>query len=200
MLFDPDLPHADRDVSQGPPETPVWIWQRTWEFERLLALYRARKPQRVLEIGTFSGGTLYHFLQHAAVHAVIVSMDHYLGGGDDNRALYPSWTPADVTLLAWDVNSMDYATVEKARSVGPFDFIFIDGDHIESSVRRDWLNYHPLVRRGGVLAMHDILPAPTNDGIQVEPVWRDIQRAGFVTQEIVADPNAEWGGIGVVYL
>jgi hypothetical protein len=26
-----------------------------------------------------------------------------------------------------------------------------------------------------------------------------VQRAGAVTRELVADPHAEWGGIGVIY-
>jgi len=50
------------------------------------------------------------------------------------------------------------------------------------------------------VAFHDILSHPAHPEIQTEGVWRQIQRAGYVTQELVATPEAEWGGIGVVYM
>jgi predicted O-methyltransferase YrrM len=35
------------------------------------------------------------------------------------------------------------------------DFLFIDGDHAEKSVIRDWREWHPFVRPGGRVAFHD---------------------------------------------
>lgn len=35
------------------------------------------------------------------------------------------------------------------------DFLFLDGDHSEESVQRDWDNWHPFVVSGGVVAFHD---------------------------------------------
>ncbi len=56
------------------------------------------------------------------------------------------------------------AIVIKAKSVdaaaevpdASLDFVFIDADHVEESVRADILAWRPKIRSGGVLAGHDI--------------------------------------------
>lgn len=37
----------------------------------------------------------------------------------------------------------------------PIDFLFVDGDHSESAVRRDWEDWHRFVVPGGVVVFHD---------------------------------------------
>ena len=37
----------------------------------------------------------------------------------------------------------------------PIDFLFIDGDHAEAGVQKDWDDWHPYVQPGGVVAFHD---------------------------------------------
>lgn len=39
----------------------------------------------------------------------------------------------------------------------PFDFLLIDGDHSRKGTLRDWVDYAPLVRRGGAVALHDAI-------------------------------------------
>lgn len=200
-----DTPHENRDASQGPDDTPVWIWQRVWELEKMLDIYRDLNPRTVLEIGTYTGGTLFHFLRNTRAPATVVSLDLYEtwtwdpAHGGDGRHLYDGWTPSGVTLEVWEGRSQHPSIVERARQLAPFDFVFIDGDHVEESVRADWWVYHQFVRPGGIVALHDILPSSIPN-IGVAPVWRAIQRAGFKTRELVADPAADWGGIGVVYV
>ena len=40
------------------------------------------------------------------------------------------------------------------------DFLFIDGDHSEEAVRRDWNDWSRFVRRGGIVALHDARTFP----------------------------------------
>jgi predicted O-methyltransferase YrrM len=40
------------------------------------------------------------------------------------------------------------------------DFLFIDGDHTYKGVKEDFEMYSPLVRKGGVIAFHDITKHP----------------------------------------
>jgi len=96
----------------------------------------------------------------------------------------------------------DPAIVEAARQFGPFDWIFLDAGHAEHEVQADVDNYLPLARPGGVVALHDILPGKNAQAwIEVHKVWQRLQRLGFVTQELVADPeNVDWGGIGIVFV
>ena len=41
------------------------------------------------------------------------------------------------------------------------EFIFVDGDHSYAGVKRDILDYYPLLAPGGIMAFHDYLPALT---------------------------------------
>jgi predicted O-methyltransferase YrrM len=38
------------------------------------------------------------------------------------------------------------------------DFLFIDADHSYEGVKKDFEMYSPLVRKGGIIAFHDIIP------------------------------------------
>lgn len=182
------------------PETPVPIFQHVWEFETLLRLYRQRAPRHVLEVGTYHGGTLYHWLQNATPGTTIVAVDSY-AVGVDNRHLYPGWTPDDVTLHVVCGDSHDPATVAKVAEHGPYDWIWIDAGHYYHEVAADWQLYRPLANTGAIVCLHDILPpSPQHPEIEVDRLWRQLQRQGHVTQEIVADPVASWGGVGVVFL
>ena len=129
-----------------------------------------------------------------------MSVDSY-ATGVDNRHLYESWCREGVACIALAGDSRDAAIIEQAKAHGPYDFIFLDAGHAEHEVQADWDNYAPLVAPGGIIALHDILPGRGPQAwIQVAPVWQRIQRQGYVTQELVASVDVDWGGIGVVYL
>lgn len=195
-----DTPHTARDTLYFHSEpTPVPIFQREWEFARLLDIYAQKRPRRALEIGTFHGGTLFHWLHHAVMGAIVVSVDTYRAGVD-NRHLYEAWTQSrGVELHAIEGDSRDPNIVAQVTALGPYDWIFIDADHIEASVQADWDNYAALAAPGAIVCLHDIMPADV-DWIQVAPVWRRIQALGYVTQELVCAAGLDWSGIGVVYL
>ncbi len=207
MLDFAHIPHSERDANYHyDPPAPVPIFQHQFEWQQLLALYARHKPMRVLEIGTYHGGTLYHLLRLAQPGATVVSIDVYNTGPDtDNRACYPDWTPEGVTLHVIVADSRKASTAKRAAEYGPFDWIWIDADHYEASVQADWDNYRPLAAPGGVVAFHDIITHASWPSIEVEKVWRRIQRQGYVTQEIAwstgVPPNDQgWGAIGIVYL
>lgn len=72
------------------------------------------------------------------------------------------------------------------------DMVFIDGDHSEAGCERDWLCWHPHVRRGGRVVFHDAradrpggrgLPGPT------AVVRRHLRAARDAGWEIVAEAD-----------
>lgn len=186
------------------PDTPVRIYQWEAEFTRCLDLFRARAPESVLEVGTYHGGTLYHWLQNIETApgftARVVSVDSY-AVGVDNRHLYEDWTPDGVELITLVGDSRNPEIRSAALQHGPYDWVFIDAGHFFHEVKSDWETFSLMVAPGGVCLLHDILPpSKEHPEIEVNRLWRALQLQGHVTQEIVADPHASWGGIGVVYL
>lgn len=193
------IPIAERDTAYyHSTPTPVPIFQREWEWATLLGLYRQRQPRRVLEIGTYHGGTLFHWLKLAALGTTVVSVDSYAVQGVDNRAEYPGWTPRGVTLAALAGDSRNPGVIQQVESYGPFDWIAIDAGHFEDEVQADWDHYAPMCAPGGIIALHDIQPSP-HDWLKVDRVWAKIRQSGELTQEIVCDASLDWGGWGVVY-
>ena len=192
-----DLTHP-RSTELG-PAAPVPILQREWEFETLLHLYADKKPKRVLEIGTYHGGTLFHWLTTHAPE-LVVAVDSYQTGVD-NRGLFREWAAdAGSQLVIVEGDSMSADTIAAAAEHAPFDWVWIDAGHFEHEAQADWDNYGTLCAPGGIVCLHDILTHPSHPAIEVEPVWRRIQKQGHLTRELIADPSAEWGGIGVVYV
>jgi predicted O-methyltransferase YrrM len=189
---------AEQRAGYGPP-APVPVFQWEAEFAQLLDLYRERVPDRVLEVGTYHGGTLYHWLQNARPGATVVSVDTYKAGVD-NRHLYDGWCPSDVTVVALQGDSNRPATAERVAAHGPFGWVWIDAGHRYDEVKRDWNLYGPMCEPGGIVAFHDVLPpSRTWPDIEVNRLWREIQ-GDHETSEIVADRNASWGGIGIVHV
>lgn len=190
---------AENRPGYGPP-TPVPIYQWASEFEALLELYRRLAPHRVLEIGTYHGGTLYHWLRNAQPDSVFVSVDSY-AVGVDNRHLYDEWTPDDAALHVIEGDSRDPAVRNQVEALSPeFDWVFIDAGHYYAEVKSDWETFGPLASEGGVVVLHDILP-PTqaHPEIEVAFLWNEIKQT-HSTLEIVDNREAEWGGLGVVLI
>ncbi len=46
----------------------------------------------------------------------------------------------------------------------PLDFLFIDGDHSREGIRRDWLDWAPLLAPEGIIALHDTHDSPQYPG------------------------------------
>ncbi len=185
-------------MGYGPP-APVEVFQHEAEFLELLELYRERKPKRVLEIGTYHGGTLYHWLQNATKGTVVVSVDSY-AVGVDNRHLYKSWCPKGVTVYAINGDSHDDLVQTLSVTDKPFDWVFIDADHYYEPVKQDWDWARKIVAADGVVVFHDILTSDYHPEIEVQQLWDEIKADGYDTREIIESPDAPWGGLGVVFL
>jgi hypothetical protein len=59
-------------------------------------------------------------------------------------------------------------------------------DHTYEGVKRDFESYAPLVRPGGVVALHDIVPNRIETTSQVELFWREV-KDGRSVKELIAD-------------
>ena len=179
------------------------------EIEALARLVADMRPRVVVEIGTARGGTLFIWTRAAAPDALIVSIDLPGGlfGGGYPRAKTPLYRRfalpgQELYLLRGDSHSAEtlrrLKEILRGRSI---DFLFIDGDHRYEGVKRDYELYSPLVRSGGMIAFHDIVPGPPERVGGVPRFWRELkQRLPHGKYlEIVRDWGQGGYGIGVVF-
>lgn len=186
-------------------DQPVFAWQKRAEILALLERLAPLRPRRLLEIGTAGGGTLLLLSRVAAPDAVLVSIDlpegHFGGGYNPFRArLYRSFARPGQRIVLVRGDSHEPAARRRLTAAlrgEPLDFLFIDGDHSEAGVRRDFEDYAPLVRPGGLIALHDIRPDERNFSGQVHRVWPDLA-ARFEGEELVDGTGPSGYGIGLL--
>ena len=185
--------------------TPVHCVQIEEEFDWLLSIYRTLKPRRVLEIGAHVGGTLYHFMQEAPRELNFTEVSI---GATPHIQTWVDWANArGHGLEVIDADSTSEASVKWMQIQAPYDFAFIDGSHWWEYVSKDWENVRPMVRKGGIVAFHDITDhgGMPNERVDVPRLWREIKAekrgavARYRTAEKIALPGV-YCGIGVVYL
>jgi predicted O-methyltransferase YrrM len=182
---------------------PVQIRSELAEFAHLVA--SPAPPRAVLEIGTARGGTLFVLTSLAADDAVVMSVDlpyGTFGGGYSSRRarIYKRFGRPGQAVHVRRSDSHDERTLESVRQVfgdRPLDLLFVDGDHRLEGVVADLRMYTPLVRSGGVVAVHDIVPGTAEKVGGVPEVWRRLKAVNS-TKEIVHDWNQGGYGIGVV--
>lgn len=183
-------------------DCPVPLLQDSWEFEQLYGYYQRLQPEHVMEIGSFFGGSLYYWLQNENLKT-LVSVDMKIPPSDDRyeqmmecRSKWVEWLHGkSFSFFEAEGSSTSLSVIEQVESVyrdGDLDFLYIDGGHEYEVVWADWHNYSPLVRKGGVIALHDVC------GLEgVARVWRQIRESGHRCVEISAGKTG-WG-IGLVF-
>jgi cephalosporin hydroxylase len=199
-----DIARQER-MSAGMLPTPVVIQQTPWEFRKFLELCDEIGARRVLEVGCYRGGTLYHFLQRAIPGDVVVAIDWSAGYGAEPETpthypLWRAWVPAGVTFNQIDADSQAEKTRDWALNVGaPYDCIFVDSDHHTEAVLRDFDLYFPLLRDGGIMGLHDMNCYWNPGETDVQGAWIALMRKGYLMQAIIAGEKSETNGIGVIY-
>jgi predicted O-methyltransferase YrrM len=177
------------------------------EIRSFLDLLASDPPATVLEIGTGRGGTLFLLAQVAREDALLVSLDSPkgiagFGARPEYRTrgrLYQSLgrNRQRVVILASDSHLEE--TREDVRRIlagRPLDVLFIDGDHSGPGVEADFGMYAPLVRSGGLVAFHDIVPGPAEAVGGVPAFWQRVRTPD--SMELVEDWNQGGYGIGVL--
>lgn len=190
------------DMMFSDPAAPAPACQLDPEFRALLGIVRRLAPRRILEIGVMDGGTLYQWMK-ACPDSTIVAIDLPDGpfgkAGASQPGEWARWALAHgVDLRLWTGDSHEAEAAEFAAGSSPFDFAFIDGDHSYAGARADWETYAPMVRPGGLVALHDILPHPNYPAVEVDRLWREIKDE-HNTAELVSYPGQVWGGIGLAW-
>ncbi len=147
----------------------------------ILAEHSARN---VLEIGTGWSTVTWELLLEPEVFIVTV---------DIRPGLLQSikhWVhPEHIRLIQAD--SRDLETVEKVKgyfAYGMVDFLFIDGEHAYEFVKSDYVKYSPFVKKGGIIALHDVIMQGPGR------VLKEAEDQGLTTEKF-----GEACGIGLIF-
>jgi predicted O-methyltransferase YrrM len=175
--------------------------QSTEEILWLLGLVEELRPSTVVEIGTDEGGTLFLWTWVAAPDALLVAVDMrplgLLGRLSAYALVRRGLARARQRVrLVMPVDSQSEQTVDRVSRLlagRPIDFLFIDGDHGYEGVKRDFELWSPLVRSGGLVALHDVDPDQPHG---VPRLWSEL-RERFATEERIATSGPRYG-IGVI--
>jgi predicted O-methyltransferase YrrM len=178
--------------------------QHEAEILAMLAFAAERDPRTVVEIGTSTGGTT--FLLSAMLPSVtcLIGLDILVR----NQARLRAFVRDDLDLHLISGSSRDAGTlraVTEALRGRPIDLLFIDGDHSFSGAAEDFRTFRRLVRPGGLIAFHDIVPDATlRSGAESltwageVPVLWEILRSQYPSHEFVDSFDQEAFGIGVL--
>lgn len=179
------------------------------EFVELLKVFQEQNPKYIMEIGTANGGTLFSFCKLAKDDATIISLD-LPGGKFGEGGGYPEWkTPIyqsfkkeNQKLYLLKEDSHQQETLEKVKQIlggNPLDFLFIDSDHSYEGVKKDFEMYSPLVKKGGIIAFHDIAKHPVDSEFFVDVFWKEIKN-NYKNKELIKNFKQKWAGIDVLFL
>jgi predicted O-methyltransferase YrrM len=179
--------------------------QKLSELTDLYRFLKGRDLGVVVEIGTARGGVFYGLCQLAKGNAKVISID--LPGGDfgggysvEDAQRFNAYQRSGQRLSFLRLDSHQPKALEELKKVTggePLDLLFIDGDHTYDGVRKDYIMYSPLVKKGGVIVFHDICHHAQVPTCQVDKFWKEVKK-GKKTLEFIDAKDKTWGGIGVI--
>ncbi len=133
-----------------------YVVQNASELEFLISRVSFLEPTAILEVGVEKGGTLKVWEQ-----LLQQSKDSILIGIDINPDVKWNIDKSIVSVFIIKGNSHDISTIDKVlkilndRNIKSLDFAYIDGEHSNESVKKDFELYSKLVRHDGLIGFHD---------------------------------------------
>jgi len=176
------------------------------ELINFLKLFVKQHPKVIFECGTASGGNLFLLTRFSDKDSIIISVDlpgGKFGGGYPSWKipLYKSFTSHNQKIILIRNDSHKISTLERLKDVlnnRKIDVAYIDGDHTYSGVKRDFELYRSLIKPGGLMIFHDIIPHP-NKNVEVPKFWQEIRKE-YEFKEFIKDRNQKGAGIGILVM
>ena len=167
------------------------------ELDPVLDIYRELNARRVLEIGSWDGGTIREWLINGTDTLTVfaVDLEHR------NRDTYPEWTKPGQSTVLHIGDSLQQPAKDFIANNGPYEFALIDGDHGLNAVRSDYETVLPHMNKGGVIALHDI-DGGEGFGADYGPgvLLREIEETGLRVARFIDPTPMGWAhGLGLVW-
>ncbi len=154
------------------------------ELRQVLCILNLLDVRSMIEVGTENGGSLSVWQKLWDPLAMFsVDMDSY-GLKVPRETREPRWrswlSPSQSLDVTWG-DSHDADTLRRLkeamglRGLEQVDLLYVDGDHSEAGVEKDFDMYSPLVRPGGLVLLTDIHPHPGRDDVMAYKFWRRLK-------------------------
>lgn len=183
------------------------ILQIDSEIIGLIKKVKEYKPEVFGEIGTFECGNL--FLMTHAIPSIkkVVAIDLVF----QHKGLFEALSGFDRELGFFEGYSTCNKIFRKVKHFlgdDKFDLLFIDGDHTYEGVKGDFEKYRCLVKDGGLIVFHDVVPDLTTRMKSDVPLskayaggvpifWSEIKNK-YKSYEFIDDPDQDGYGIGLI--
>lgn len=175
--------------------------QNAYEFSAMLSTLvdakknKSHKFTKFLEFGWSTG------ISHTILYKVLkpeesVAVDNVVPSGMSANTFFANLRFKNLTFLANDSTSS--FVHNKLKSIGPFDFIFIDGGHGYDTVLSDFKLASDVATSKAIIALHDIYAEHPSE---VSVLWKEIKNSRkYEILEILDDKSLLRYGIGLVNL
>jgi predicted O-methyltransferase YrrM len=134
---------------------PIFAQHTLAEHEALQRWAKGRG--QIVEIGVAEGGSALALREVIAPDGTLHLIDPFhlsrlkwMNG--PRRAAAAAVSMSTCGRVRW-INKFSFEAVRNWTE--PIDFLFLDGDHDEKAVWRDWEEWHCFISRGGIIAFHD---------------------------------------------
>lgn len=154
------------------------------EEQETHAKYAKQSKDIIVEIGVLKGDTSKLLLDNSTCKVFGIdpiipdSMNQYLVGDINQINKISIESDGRYTFI----NNFSYNVAKYWKD--PIDYIFIDGDHEYDAVKKDYEDWYPFIKTGGIIAFHD---SSANRG---GPHWWP--GPSQLTDELINDPKLEY--------
>lgn len=152
-----------------------------------------------LEVGSYCGkSTVYLGAAAKAANGLVYAVDHHRGSEEHQRGeeyhdpdLYDATAGLMDSFREFRKNMRAAAldavvvpivapsTVAAKHWATPLGMVFIDGGHSWEAALNDYRSWVAHIRVGGILAIHDIFPDPTQGGQAPYDIWKLAKASGL---------------------
>jgi predicted O-methyltransferase YrrM len=158
-------------LASSPDGRPAWLRAMPSASDATALYYRffhefslRYAPAKVLEIGTYVGSSAAHLASNPAT--TVVTVDH----NPDAKRLVDALGRPNVVAVTMDsalfaeILSGSRPPPSSAPPSGPFDVLFVDGNHTFNQAYGEYERFRPHVAEGGLVFFDDIhLPMSTRE-------------------------------------
>lgn len=186
---------------KGHAKFDLFLQQIEFEWSEVIDVLNNTEINYGMEIGTYGGGSFLTLCEVANDNATLISMDLWAKPYNDpelKKQALKSMGKDNQIIHIYKGDSHEIQAIQWTNGTlqdNKLDYLFIDGDHSYEGVKKDFNDYSPFVKKGGIIMFHDILEGK---GAAVNQLWDEI-KSEYASKEIIENRSQGWAGIGIIW-